>query len=399
MAQALKKGIFIVGAKRTPFGAFGGALAKKSPTDLQEIAAKAALADAKLDPKHVDTVIVGNVLGCAHTDTIYVSRHVGLRCGVPLETPALTVNRLCGSGFQSVVNGAQEISLGVANIALTGGTDNMSMSPYAIRDIRFGTKLGQELKLEDTLWASVTDMHCKTPMGVTAENLAQQYAITRQEADAFAIRSQANWAAAQQAGRFAAEIAPVTLKSRKGTVEMSVDEHPKPNATLEGIAKLPPVFAKNGTVTAASASGVCDGAGAVVLASDDAVAAHSLAPLARVVGYAVAGVEPTIMGIGPAPAIRKLLEVTGVSMSQIDLVEINEAFAPQTIACQKELELDPALLNVNGGAIALGHPLGASGSRITAHLAHELKRRGAKYGIGSACIGGGQGIALLLESV
>jgi len=398
MAQALK-GVFIVGAKRTPFGAFGGALAKKSPTDLQEVAASAAIAAAKLDPKLIDSVIVGNVLGCSNNDTIYVSRHVGLRCGVPIETPALTVNRLCGSGFQSVVNGAQEISLGVANIALTGGTDNMSMSPYAIRDIRFGTKLGVDVKLDDTLWASVTDAHCKTPMGVTAENLAAKYSITRAEADAFAIKSQVNWAAAQAAGHFDAEMAPVTLKSRKGSVEMSVDEHPKPKATLEGIAKLPPVFAKNGTVTAATASGICDGAGAVILASEAALSQHSLTPLARVVGYAVAGVEPTIMGIGPAPAIRQLLQATGLTLADIDLVEINEAFAPQTIACQRELDLNPDTLNVNGGAIALGHPLGASGSRITAHLTHELRRRGAKYGIGSACIGGGQGIAVLLEAL
>jgi len=396
---SLAKGVFIVGARRTPFGAFGGALAKKTPTDLQEVAAKAALASANVDPKLVDSVVIGNVIGCAHTDTIYVARHVGLRVGAPVATPALTVNRLCGSGFQSVVTGAQEISLGDSSVVLTGGTDSMSMAPYAVRNIRFGTKLGSDLSMEDTLWASLTDAHTNTPMGVTAENLAKEYGITREEADAFALRSQQNWAKAHEAGHFAAELAPVTLKNRKGETTVAADEHPKPATTAQGFAKLPPVFAKGGTVTAGTASGICDGAGAVVLASEGAVAAQGLAPLCRVVGYATAGCPPQTMGIGPVPAIGKLLQATGVSLGQVGMVEINEAFAPQTLACQKALSLDPALLNMSGGAIALGHPLGASGARITAHLAHELRRRGLQYGIGAACIGGGQGIAVLLEAL
>ncbi|XP_047470741.1 3-ketoacyl-CoA thiolase, mitochondrial-like [Penaeus chinensis] len=396
---ALTRGIFIVGAKRTPFGAFGGKLAKLTPTDLQEIAAKSALAAANVKPELVDSVVVGNVIGCAHTDTIYISRHVGLRCGVPLESPALTVNRLCGSGFQSVVNGAHDIIMGDSKVVLTGGTDSMSMAPYAVRNIRFGTRLGADLAMEDTLWASLTDAHCKTPMGVTAENLSAKYNITRQDADEFAFKSQMNWKNAQENGHFDAEIAPVTLKTKKGPADMTVDEHPKPQATLEGLAKLPSVFKKNGTVTAGSASGICDGAGAVVLASEEACKEHDLKPLARLVGYSIAGVDPTIMGIGPAPAIRKLLKISGLQLSDIGMVEINEAFAPQTIACQRDLDLDPAVLNMNGGAIALGHPLGASGSRITSHVVHEIRRRGLKYGIGSACIGGGQGIALLLESL
>ncbi|XP_063586049.1 3-ketoacyl-CoA thiolase, mitochondrial-like [Penaeus indicus] len=396
---ALTRGIFIVGAKRTPFGTFGGKLAKLTPTDLQEIAAKSALAAANVKPELVDSVVVGNVIGCAHTDTIYISRHVGLRCGVPLESPALTVNRLCGSGFQSVVNGAHDIIMGDSKIVLTGGTDSMSMAPYAVRNIRFGTRLGADLAMEDTLWASLTDAHCKTPMGVTAENLAAKYDITRQDADEFALKSQMNWKNAQENGHFDAEIAPVTLKTKKGPADMTVDEHPKPQATIEGLAKLPSVFKKNGTVTAGSASGICDGAGAVVLASEEACKEHDLKPLARLVGYSIAGVDPTIMGIGPAPAIRKLLKISGLQLSDIGMVEINEAFAPQTIACQRDLDLDPAILNMNGGAIALGHPLGASGSRITSHVVHEIRRRGLKYGIGSACIGGGQGIALLLESL
>lgn len=289
--------------------------------------------------------------------------------------------------------------MGDSKVVLTGGSDSMSLCPYAVRNIRFGTRLGADLGLEDMLWASLTDLHCKTPMGVTAENLADKYKITRQDADDFALRSQKNWAAAQENGHFTAEMAPVTIKSKKGAEEMAMDEHPKPKTTAEGLAKLPSVFKKGGTVTAGTASGVCDGAGAVVVASEGACGELGLTPLARLVGYAVAGVEPTIMGIGPAPAIRKLLKVTGVEMKDVGMIEINEAFAPQTIACQRELDINPDILNMSGGAIALGHPLGASGARITAHVVHEIRRRGLKYGIGSACIGGGQGIALLLEAM
>ncbi|XP_045620209.1 3-ketoacyl-CoA thiolase, mitochondrial [Procambarus clarkii] len=396
---AVTRGIFIVGAKRTPFGTFGGKLSKHTPTDLQEIAAKAALTAANVKPELIDSVVIGNVIGSAHSDTIYISRHVGLRCGVPIATPALTVNRLCGSGFQSVINGAHDILMGDSKIVLTGGTDSMTLAPYAVRNIRFGTRLGTDLSMEDTLWTSLTDAHCKTPMGVTAENLAEKYNITRQDADEFALKSQLNWKNGQDNGHFDAEMAPISLKTKKGPENMTFDEHPKPQTTAEGLAKLPSVFKKNGTVTAGTASGICDGAGAVILASEEACKEHSLKPLARVVGYAVAGVDPSIMGIGPAPAIRKLLKVSGLELKDIGMVEINEAFAPQTIACQRELDLDPAILNMNGGAIALGHPLGASGSRITAHVTHEIRRRGVKYGIGSACIGGGQGIALLLESL
>lgn len=289
--------------------------------------------------------------------------------------------------------------MGDSKIVLTGGTDSMTLAPYAVRNIRFGTRLGTDLSMEDTLWTSLTDAHCKTPMGVTAENLAEKYNITRQDADEFALKSQLNWKNGQDNGHFDAEMAPISLKTKKGPENMTFDEHPKPQTTAEGLAKLPSVFKKNGTVTAGTASGICDGAGAVILASEEACKEHSLKPLARVVGYAVAGVDPSIMGIGPAPAIRKLLKVSGLELKDIGMVEINEAFAPQTIACQRELDLDPAILNMNGGAIALGHPLGASGSRITAHVTHEIRRRGVKYGIGSACIGGGQGIALLLESL
>lgn len=396
---SLTKGVFIVGAKRTPFGAFCGKLSQKTCTDLQEVAGRAALEAAKVNPEWVDSVVIGNVLSCSSVEAPYISRHVALRLGCDVSTPALTVNRLCGSGFQSIVNGAHDIIMGDSQIVLTGGSDNMTQAPHATRGLRTGVKLGTNPQLEDMMWEALTDQHCKTPMGVTAENLAKKYNISRQDADEFAIGSQQKWLAAQQAGHFADEMAPITIKIKRQDTVMDMDEHPKPKSDVASIGKLPSVFKKDGTVTAATASGICDGAGAVVLASEAAVKERGLTPLARLVGYSVAGVDPTIMGIGPAPAIRKLLEKAGLSLADIPLVEINEAFAPQTIACQRELGLDMARLNVSGGAIALGHPLAASGSRITAHLVHTLRRRGEKYAIGSACIGGGQGIALLLEAM
>lgn len=396
---SVTKGIFIVAAKRTPFGAFGGKLVDKTCVDLQEIAAKAALASGKIDPSIIDSVVIGNVISSASNDAPYISRHVLLRCGIPIPVPALTVNRLCGSGFQSIVNGAHDILLGDSNVVLTGGTDSMSQAPFIIRNTRFGTKLGANYNLEDSLWQSLTDQHIKTPMGVTAENLAAKYNITREEVDRFALQSQQRWAQANEKGYFKEEIAPISLKIKRQDVVMDADEHPKPKTTMETLGKLPTVFKKDGVVTAGSASGVCDGAGAVILASEAAVKLHNLTPLARLVGYGIAGCDPSIMGIGPAPAIRKMLKVSNISLESVDLIEVNEAFGAQALAVQKELKIDNDKFNVNGGAIALGHPLAASGSRITAHLVHELRRRQAKLAIGSACIGGGQGIALLLERV
>uniref|UniRef100_A0A8C9T5D6 Acetyl-CoA acyltransferase 2 n=1 Tax=Scleropages formosus TaxID=113540 RepID=A0A8C9T5D6_SCLFO len=352
------RGVFIVSAKRTPFGTYGGLLKDRSATDLAEHAAKAALAAGNVAPELVNSVIVGNVMQSS-ADAPYIARHVGLRCGVPISVPALTVNRLCGSGFQSIVNGAQ---------------------------------------LEDTLWAGLTDLHVKTPMGITAENLAEKYEITREECDAYACQTQQRWKAAHDAGCFNAEIEPVEVKTKKSKVSMTQDEHPRPQTTLEQMAKLPPVFKKGGTVTAANASGVSDGAAAVVIASEDALKQHKLTPLARIVAYHVCGCDPSIMGIGPVPAITEALKKAGLSLKDMDLVEVNEAFAPQYLSVAKSLGLDPEKSNVNGGAIALGHPLGASGTRITAHLVHELRRRSGKYAVGSACIGGGQGIALILEN-
>lgn len=366
-------GVFIVGAKRTAFGTFGGALKNINQTQLQTVAAKAALEAANVQPEQVDTTVIGHVLSNSSTDGIYVPRHVALHCGVPIEKPALGVNRLCGSGFQSVVNGAQDIVMGTAKVALTGGVDNMSQAPYVARNLRFGTVLGTNPVMEDSLWAGLTDSYAKIPMALTAENLAEKFKIARETVDQFALKSQQNWKKGLDAGAFQAEITPLKIKVKGKEVDFVVDEHARPQTTLEGLAKLPSLFKKNGTVTAGTASGICDGAAAVVLASEAALKEYNLTPLARLVGYSYVGVQPEIMGIGPVPAIKNVLNATGLKLQDIDLVEINEAFGVQTLACAEALNLDMSKLNCNGGAIALGHPLGASGSRITGHLVHELR--------------------------
>ncbi|XP_064600160.1 3-ketoacyl-CoA thiolase, mitochondrial-like isoform X1 [Liolophura sinensis] len=394
--MSLSRGIYIVAAKRTAFGTFGGKLKNSSATDLGEIAAKGALKAGNINPELIDAVFVGTVAQTSG-DAAYISRHIGLRAGVSQSTPCLTLNRLCGSGFQAVVSGAQDIELRQSEVVLCGGAENMSQAPYTVRNVRFGTALGVDLKLEDTLWATLTDAHIKTPMGVTAENLAEKYKLSRQTCDEFALRSQSQWHKANEAGVFKAEIEPVTVKGKKGKEEFATDEHPR-MTTLEKISSLPPVFKKDGVVNAGNASGICDGAGVVILASEEAVQKHSLIPLARLIGYGISGCDPSIMGIGPVPASKKAFDATGLKLDAMDLIEVNEAFAPQTLAVMQEMGLDPEKTNVNGGAIALGHPVGASGARITAHLTHELRRRGLKYGLGSACIGGGQGITVILES-
>uniref|UniRef100_A0A7S3D8U4 Uncharacterized protein n=1 Tax=Palpitomonas bilix TaxID=652834 RepID=A0A7S3D8U4_9EUKA len=391
-------GVFIAGAKRTAFGTFGGTLKDFTPTQLGVFAAKGAIASSGVDPAAIDTAVFGNVQQTS-ADTIYLSRHIALKSGVKTEAPCLTVNRLCGSGFQAVVTGAQEIVLGSSQIALTGGCESMSQAPFVARGMRFGTRLGVDVPLKDSLWEGLTDAHCKLPMAITAENLATQYGITKQDCDEYALRSQQAWAKAQADGVFVDEIAPVDVKGRKGVVSFEVDEHPRPTSTIEAIAKLPALFKKeDGTVSAGNASGVSDGAGALVIASESAMAEHNLTAMARVVGWSVAGVDPTVMGIGPVPAIRGLLEKASLTLDDIDLIEVNEAFAAQYLAVEKELGLNRDRANVNGGAIALGHPTGASGARILGHLAHVMKKNGLKRAIGSACIGGGQGIAVLLES-
>jgi acetyl-CoA acetyltransferase family protein len=307
------------------------------------------------------------------------------------------VNRLCGSGFQAVVTGAEQILLGDAEICLVGGAENMSQAPHVVRGARWGLAFGKAPPFEDALWGALTDSYTGLPMAVPAENLAEKYKISREECDAFALRSQRTWGEAHAAGRFAAEIAPLELKSRKGPVRFDKDEHPRPETTPEVLAKLAPVFKKDGVVTAGNASGICDGAAALVVASREAADRRGLTPLAKIVQWGVSGCDPKLMGIGPAPAIRRALERAGLEPGQIDLFEVNEAFAPQYLAVEKELGLPRDRTNVNGGAIALGHPLGASGARITAHLCYELARRGGRYAVGSACIGGGQGIAIVLE--
>ncbi|MGB1016134.1 MAG: acetyl-CoA C-acetyltransferase [Nannocystaceae bacterium] len=394
--KPLSRAIYIVAAKRTAFGTFGGSLKKFTATDLGVTAAKAALEAGNVSPEVVDAVCFGNVSQTS-ADALYLARHIGLRNNVPVPVPALTVNRLCGSGFQSIINGAQDILLGDAEVVLTGGTESMSQAPYAVRGTRWGTRFGTDPKLEDTLWSSLLDTYTGCTMAITAENLAEKYSITREECDAYGLRSQQTWAAAQEAGYFAAEMAPIEIKSRKGTKVFNADEHPRPQSNLESMAKLPAVFKKGGVVTAGNASGICDGAGAIILASEEAVKQHGFKPLARLVQWQVAGVDPTIMGIGPVPAIRGSLARAGLELSDMDLIEVNEAFAAQYIACERELGLDRERVNVNGGAIALGHPLAASGARITTHLVHELRRREGRYAVGSACIGGGQGIAVVIE--
>ncbi|KAG5673107.1 hypothetical protein PVAND_003181 [Polypedilum vanderplanki] len=397
--SAATKGVFIVSARRTAFGTFGGTFKTTTPTAMQTVAAQAALKDAGVSPDKVDTVVIGNIMPHTQTDGIYMARHVALNCGIPQERPALAVNRLCGSGFQSIVNGAHDILVSGAKVVLTGGVESMSLAPYVARNMRFGSPLGVNPVLEDSLWAGLTDTYCKLPMALTAEKLGEQYKITRDKVDEFSYNSQQRWAKANAEGAFTAEITPFPTKVKGKEVEFKVDEHPRPQTTLEGLAKLPSLFKKDGLVTAGTASGISDGASAVVLASEEALKEYNLKPLARLVAYSTVGVDPSIMGIGPVPAIQNVLKLSGWNLNDLDLVEINEAFAAQTLACAEALKLDLNKLNVNGGAVALGHPLGASGSRITAHLVHEMKRKGYKKSVGSACIGGGQGIALLLESV
>jgi acetyl-CoA C-acetyltransferase/acetyl-CoA acyltransferase 2 len=390
--------VVILSAKRTAFGTFGGLLKDLTANDLGVHAAKAALAASGVPAEDFGHAIVGNVAQTS-TDAIYIARHIGLRTGLPVGVPALTVNRLCGSGFEAVIQAAQLIRLGEAEVVLAAGTESMSQSPHIVRGARWGYALGKAPPLEDYLWAALTDSYVNLPMAMTAENLAEKYGITRQQCDDYALRSQKAWAAAQEAGRFREEIVPVSVATRKGTVEFAVDEHPRPQSTPEALAKLSTVFKKDGVVTAGNASGICDGAAALVIASGRAAERRGATPLARILGFGVAGCDPKIMGIGPAPAIRRCLERTGLSLEQMELVEVNEAFAPQYLAVEKELGLSRERTNVDGGAIALGHPLGASGARITTHLLYELRRRRARYGIGSACIGGGQGIAVAIEAL
>ncbi len=388
---------FIVGGARTPMTEYVGALKDVSALDLGAIAARGALQKSGITADVVDDVVFGNVLQTSG-DALYGARHIALKAGVPVAVPALTVNRLCGSGLQAAITGAQQIRLGEAQVVLTGGTESLSQAPHVIRGLRGGLKLGQG-RLEDTLYECLLDTMCGLYMAQTAEKCAAQYGIAREEQDRYALRSQQCAAEAWNAGRFADEVVPVEVKTRKGVTVVERDDHLRGDTTFEALAALPAAFSKDGTVTAGNASGIVDGAAALVLASAAAVSRHGLTPLARLAGWATVGVEPSLMGMGPAPAIRALLARARLSLGDIDLVEVNEAFAAQYLSVERELGLDRSRVNVNGGAIALGHPLGMSGARLLLTLVLELRRRGERRGIASACIGGGQGIAALVEIV
>jgi acetyl-CoA acetyltransferase family protein len=390
--------VYIIAGARTPVGVLQGSLSDITAIDLGVIAAKGALERSGVDPKLVDQVVMGNVIQTSK-DAIYFARHVALKAGLPIDTPALTVNRLCGSGLQAIVSAAQMLLLGEGQIALAGGAENMTQAPHVLRGARFGYKLGQAPQLEDSLWEALVDSYIGCGMAITAENLAEKYGISREEVDAYALRSQVAARRAQQAGLLAEEIVPVTVKDRKGNaVEITQDEGIR-DTSMSALAKLPARFRKGGVVTPGNASGINDAGACVILATGDAVREHHLKPMARLISWGVVGVPPEIMGIGPAPAIRQALKRADLTLANLDRVEVNEAFSPQYLAVEKDLGLDRDKTNVNGGAISIGHPLAASGARLTITLMHELRRHGFKYGAASLCIGGGQGIAAIIENV
>ena len=397
--QGKDKNVVFLSGVRTGYGDFGGVLKGFSATQLGVIAAKHAVERSGVEPQGYDHVVFGNAQQTS-ADAIYLARHVGLQSGLPIEVPALIVNRLCGSGFEAITQGAQQILLGESQVVLAGGTESMSQAPHVVRGARWGLRLGPQAQFEDSLWEALTDPQCGFSMAETAENLADKYGLDRQAVDDVAVRSQRRAAKAWDEGVFDSEVIPVPIKNRK-TQELEDwrgDEHMRPDTTPEGLAKLPPYFKKDGVVTAGNASGICDGAAAAVIAGEDFAAANGLEPIGRLVAWAVAGVDPKHMGIGPAPASRKVLEKAGLTLQDMDLVEVNEAFAAQYLSVERELGLDPEKTNVHGGAIAIGHPLASSGARITIHLLHALRLAGKKYGLGTACIGGGQGAAVIVEA-
>ncbi len=397
MSSTSPQDVVFLAARRTPFGAFGGALKELSATDLAVHAAKAAVAQAGAPLHDYGHVVIGNVAQTS-ADATYLSRHVGLRAGLPERVPALTVNRLCGSGFEAVIQAALLIGAGEAELVLAGGTESMSQAPLVLRGTRFGFPLGKVPQVEDTLWSSLTDSYAGLPMALTAEKLAERNRITQDEVDEYAVLSQRRWAAAEESGRFREELAPIEFRGKKGPELLARDEPPRPDTTVEKLRKLPRVFKSDGVIHAGAASAVADGAGALVISSRAYAQRRGLRPLGRLVGFGHAGVDPTIMGIGPVPAVRNALAKVGRGPEAVDLFEVNEAFAPQYLAVEQELGLPRERTNVDGGAIALGHPLGASGARITMHLLYELRRRGVRTGVGAACIGGGQGVAVVVEA-
>ncbi|HYD59986.1 MAG TPA: acetyl-CoA C-acyltransferase family protein [Noviherbaspirillum sp.] len=396
--MANTRDVVIVGAARTAIGTFGGSLKDFSACDLGAIAVKEAFARAKIDAAQVGQIVLGNVIHCEPRD-MYVSRVVGLNAGMAKESAALTLNRLCGSGLQAIVTAANAIQLGDTDIAVGGGVETMSRAPYSTPAARWGQRMG-DFKMIDMMVGALSDPFGAGHMGITAENVAAQYSISREEQDEFALNSQKKALAAIAAGYFKSQIVPIEIQGRKGTVVFDTDEHPKADATIEGLAKLKPAFKKEGgTVTAGNASGLNDGAAACVLMEAGAASRAGLTPMARLVSYAVAGVEPSIMGTGPIPAVQLALKRAGLSLNDMDVIESNEAFAAQSLGVCRGLDLDPARTNPNGGAIALGHPLGASGAIITIKCLYELIRTGKRYGLITMCIGGGQGIAAVIERV
>src|SRR5438477_516646 len=392
--QGANKDVVFLSGVRTGFGSFGGSLKDLSAIELGAVAARHALERSGVPAADVGPPVVGNALQTS-ADAIYCARHVGLKAGLPIEVPAVTVNRLCGSGFEAITQGAQLILLGEANAVLAGGTESMAQGPPVVRGARWGLRLGPAAPLEDVLWEALKDPQCGLSMAETAENLAERYKLTRKDVDEVALASQQRAKQAWDACVFQDEVIPVPIKQKGQTVEYRKDEHMRPDTTLQVLLGLKPYFKKDGLVTAGNASGIVDGAAATVIAGEDFARTHGLKPLGRLVAWAVAGVEPQYMGIGPAPAARKALAKAGMKLEQMDLVEVNEAFAPQYLAVERELGLDRARTNVHGGAIAIGHPLAASGTRITIHLLHALRQRKGRFGLGSACIGGGQGAAVI----
>ena len=388
--------IVILGGARTAIGAFGGALAGTSPIDLCTTVATAALDRSGVTPDQIGHVAIGHVINTEPRD-MYLSRVAAMQAGIPESTPAMNVNRLCGSGVQAIVSMIQTLQLGDAEFALAGGAENMSRSPYIISDQRWGAKMG-DVKTQDMMLGALNCPFGTGHMGITAENVAREHGISRADQDAFALQSQDRAAAAIKAGYFDSQITPVQVRVKRDTVDFMHDEHPKAT-TLEALSGLRAVFEKDGTVTAGNASGLNDGAAAIVMATADAAKAAGLTPKFRVIGYAHAGVRPEVMGIGPIPAVQKLLAKTGLAASDFDVIESNEAFASQALAVSKELKFDPAQVNPNGGAIALGHPVGATGAIIAVKAMYELDRTGGKRGLITMCIGGGQGIALAIERI
>jgi acetyl-CoA acyltransferase 2 len=388
--------VVIIDGARTAFGGLNGGLKSVTATDLGAVVAREALRRSQMDPELIDHVVFGNVVQTCK-DAPYLARHIGLSVGVPIEVPGLTVNRLCASGLEAMVVGAQQLLLGESSFVLVGGTENMTQCPHVIRGSRDGFRLGHT-EVEDYILMALTDQWNGLIMGLTAENLAEMYHISREEQDEFACRSHLLAAAARENGRFAEEIVGVEVKARRGkTIVVERDEHIRADASAESLAALPPIFKKDGTVTAGNACGINDGAAALVITTARKAKDVGLKPLGRLISWANVGVEPDIMGIGPVEATRKALKRAGMKLEDVELIEVNEAFAAQYLACERQLGLDRDKVNVNGGAIALGHPVGASGARITLTLLYEMRKRGLRYGLSTLCVGGGMGIAAVLE--